>query len=312
VAHFHQKVSRIWGAVSLVAMLVGTPAARASTDVDDPFLVDDHVEQGATTTNPTPTGVILTSVHTSPDAPKYQWLLTLPCQIDKAGSQDTKCLGSNRNAQKCPAGADHKEAGYLAQYRYAPVGLSDPEWSQWTNDGAPTCVYNPQEAQALLNIPGRVAREFQSRKIAAAEFGVQPQPHTLIGFNTNFYSHPTKQTFPLTLLGQRIMLTVYPVTSTYDYGDGTTLGPTELEGSALPNAQWGTETRTSHAYQRTGDFTASVTTRFHGSYSINGGPTMPIPGEATVTSPGVRLSVWRSKVDWYADDCNQNPHGAGC
>lgn len=254
----------------------------------------------------------LASVHTSPDAPKYQWLLTLPCQIDKAGSQDTKCLGSNRNAQKCPAGADHKEAGYLAQYRYAPIGLSDPEWSQWTNDGSPTCVYNPRAAQALLNIPGLMAREFQSRKINAAEFGVQPQPHTLIGFNTNFYSHPTKQTFPLTLLGQSITLTVYPVSSTYDYGDGTTVGPTELEGSALPNAQWGTETRTSHAYQRTGEFVASVTTRFHGSYSINGGPTMPIPGEATVTSPGVRLSVWRSKVDWYADDCNQNPHGAGC
>lgn len=254
----------------------------------------------------------LSSVHTSPDAPKYQWLLTLPCQIDKSGSQNTKCLSSDRNAQQCPAGPDHQEAGYLAQYRYAPIGLSDPEWSQWTNDGSPTCVYNPREAQALLNIPGLMAREFQSRKITAAAFGVQPQPHTLVGFNTNFYSHPTKQTFPLTLLGQSITLTVYPVSSTYDYGDGTTLGPTELEGSALPNAQWGTETRTSHAYQRTGDFVASVTTRFHGTYSINGGPVMLIPGEATVTSPGVRLSVWRSKVDWYADDCNQNPQGAGC
>jgi len=299
---------------ALVSLAICIPATASLASEPSPPLVNLHDEKAdATSTSAadSKTGD-LSTVHTSPDAPKYQWLLTLPCQIDKAGSQDTKCLGSNRNAQKCPAGADHKEAGYLAQYRYAPVGLSDPEWSQWTSDGAPTCVYNPQEAQALLNIPGLVAREFQSRKITAAEFGVQPQPHTLIGFNTNFYSHPTKQTFPLMLLGQRIMLTVYPVTSTYDYGDGATLGPTELEGSALPNSQWGTETRTSHAYQRTGDFTASVTTRFHGSYSINGGPAMPIPGEATVTSPGVRLSVWRSKVDWYADDCNQNPQGAGC
>lgn len=284
----------------------------SATDITGSFGDDSQVESGAVSDVPDSGSIALGTVHTSPDAPKYQWLLTLPCQIDKSGSQDTKCLGSNRNAQKCPAGADHKEAGYLAQYRYAPIGLSDPEWSQWTNDGSPTCVYNPREAQALLNIPGLMAREFQSRKITAAEFGVQPKPHTLVGFNTNFYSHPTKQTFALTLLGQSITLTVYPVSSTYDYGDGTTLGPTELEGSPLPNAQWGTETRTSHAYQRTGDFVASVTTRFHGNYSINGGPVMPVPGEATVTSPGVRLSVWRSKVDWYADDCNQNPRGAGC
>ena len=296
--------------IAAVSVIAGPPGQ--DTDISSSFRDKSQIDAGAVEDSPGSQSTDLSSVHTSPDAPKYQWLLTLPCQIDKSGSQDTKCLGSNRNAQKCPAGADHKGAGYLAQYRYAPIGLSDPEWSQWTNDGSPTCVYNPREAQALLNLPGLMAREFQSRKITAAEFGVQPQPHTLIGFNTNFYSHPSKQTFPLTLLGQSITLTVYPVSSTYDYGDGTTLGPTELEGSALPNAQWGTETRTSHAYQRTGEFVASVTTRFHGTYSINGGPVMPIPGEATVTSPGVRLSVWRSKVDWYADDCNQNPRGAGC
>lgn len=157
------------GAIFL-CIAIWCPSVAALAAEPPPPLVNLHDEKAnATSTSGTDSKTgDLASVHTSPDAPKYQWLLTLPCQIDKSGSQDTKCLGSNRNAQKCPAGADHKEAGYLAQYRYAPIGLSDPEWSQWTNDGSPTCVYNPREAQALLNIPGLMAREFQSRKITAA------------------------------------------------------------------------------------------------------------------------------------------------
>ncbi|MDP5228481.1 hypothetical protein Q9R02_15070 [Arthrobacter sp. YJM1] len=236
----------------------------------------------------------------------------MPCQIDKEGTRDSKCLAAERNNQKCPPGNGHKDAGFLAQYKYAPIGLNNPEWSQWANDGAPTCVYNPAEAQALLNIPGLIAKELQSRKLAAATFVIQPNPHTLIGYQTNFTAHADTQKITMTLLGQRIDMTIYPVSYTYDYGDGTTLGPTSLEGSSLPKDQWGSETRTSHSYAKTGDYTATVTTRYHGTFSINGGPAMPIPGEANVPSPGIRLSVWRSKVDWYADDCNQNPTGPGC
>ena len=90
------------------------------------------------------------------------------------------------------------------------------------------------------------------------------------------------------------------------------MGPTPYAGAPLPEARWGEKTATSHVYTQTGDYPVTVATHFHGTYSVNGGPPLPIPGQGTFTSAPVQLSVWRSETKNYADNCNQNPQGDGC
>lgn len=65
-------------------------------------------------------------------------------------------------------------------------------------------------------------------------------------------------------------------------------------------------------YEETGDFEVVVTTLFNGEFSVDGGPWLPIPGEANVASEPVSISVWRSETYNYADNCLENPNGAGC
>ena len=116
----------------------------------------------------------------------------------------------------------------------------------------------------------------------------------------------------MTILAQKVHIIAKPVQYRWDYGDGISLGPTTTMGGPLPQDRWGEKTRTSHAYAATGDFNVVLTTYFQGTYSVNGGPDLPIPNQGQFSSPAQTVSVWRSVTRNYADDCNTNPHGEGC
>jgi hypothetical protein len=60
------------------------------------------------------------------------------------------------------------------------------------------------------------------------------------------------------------------------------------------------------------EFPVVLTTHFQGTYSVNGGPELPIPGQGQFSSPPQTISVWRSITRNYADTCLQNPQGQGC
>ena len=83
-------------------------------------------------------------------------------------------------------------------------------------------------------------------------------------------------------------------------------------GGPLPQDRWGEKTRTSHIYTQTGDFQVVLTTHFQGTYSVNNGPPLPIPGQGQFNAPPQTISVWRSVTRNYADDCIRNPQGQGC
>jgi hypothetical protein len=114
------------------------------------------------------------------------------------------------------------------------------------------------------------------------------------------------------MLGQSVAIVAKPVQFRWDYGDGTSLGPTTLMGSPLPEDRWGEKTRTSHVYTETGDFHVVLTTYFQGTYSVNNGPALPIPEQGQFNSPSQTISVWRSITRNYAHDCIDNPQGQGC
>lgn len=163
-----------------------------------------------------------------------------------------------------------------------------------------------------MPIPVFTVEDLQRLDIAAAVSIVEPAPHTLVNYNTNVYAEATAQEFTTTLADYPVTVRVYPIEYTWDYGDGTTLGPTQLTGYPLAEDQWDTPTDTSHRYTDTGDVQVTLTTTFEGEYSVAGGPWLAVDGTSTVTSAPVELSVWRAKVRNYADDCIENPNGTGC
>ncbi|WP_423183843.1 hypothetical protein [Arthrobacter sp. NyZ413] len=174
------------------------------------------------------------------------------------------------------------------------------------------CMYSEKPHDVLDQIGAQIQTKFQQLPIAPAVSGIQPFPHTLKGAETNFYADAAAQTFAVDMLGQKVVIKAEPVEYTYTYGDGSGLGPTIFAGGPLPEERWGEQTRTSHVYKQTGDFQVSVSTTFRGTYSVNGGPDLPIPGTGEFASPAQTVSVWRSVTRNYADNCLQNPQGEGC
>ena len=180
--------------------------------------------------------------------------------------------------------------------------------------GNARCIYpgeNPGQVIAPQD-PVVSLSQFQELPISPAVGSVQPSPHTLVGAETNVFAEGSEQILPLAVAGRSVRVKAVPEEYQWDYGDGTTFGPSSTSGSSLPKSRWGEKTRTSHVYATTGDFVIALTTFYRGEYSVEGGPWQPIIGRASVSTPPQTISVWRSITRNYADDCNQNPKGQGC
>ena len=230
------------------------------------------------------------------------------CQVDD-GNLAIDCLAKQR---VCPPRADGKP-GVPVIWKVAPREIANPTWTQWEgNGGGPTCLYDRNPEDLLPRIAALIQRAFDRLPVTPGDLTAQPSPHTLRGAETNFYAKATEQPFDITILAQKIHIIAKPVQYRWDYGDGTSLGPTTTMGGPLPQDRWGEKTRTSHAYAATGDFNVVLTTYFQGTYSVNGGPDLPIPNQGQFSSPPQTVSVWRSVTRNYADDCNTNPRGEGC
>ncbi len=189
------------------------------------------------------------------------------------------------------------------------AAFSPPVWSFFAG---PTCIYDEKPVDALDRIAADIQRQFQNLPVNAGKVTAQPSPNTLRGAETNFYAEAVEQQFDITMFGQKVHVVATPVQYTWNYGDGTVFGPQPSMGGPLPQDRWGEKTRTSHAYASTGDFQVVMTTSFQGTYSVNSGPPLPIPGQGQFSAPPQGISVWRSLTRNYADDCNTNPQGQGC
>ncbi|MGG5171874.1 hypothetical protein ACQR35_06795 [Pseudarthrobacter sp. J1738] len=237
-----------------------------------------------------------------------QYMADMPCRVEE-DKLDPKCLAAQKD---CPPRSADDKPGVPVIWKTAPKAIDDPEWTDWSANGKPTCLYDARAQDLLPLIAERMEKEIKSLPIKAGTATLQPAPHTLRGAETNIYAEAAEQGFDIVLLGQKIHVTVTPVEYTYNYGDGSTLGPTPVSGGPLPEDEWGTKTRTSHVYTATGNYPVSVTTSFTGTYSVNGGPPLPITGRGSATSAPQTIQVWRSITKNYADNCIQNPHGEGC
>lgn len=242
-------------------------------------------------------GSVPVGVPGNPDQYKLEFL----CLVGES-SFDKPCLAATI---QCTAGKDGRPVNWYS----SPKAINPPAWTFYTG---PTCVYSENPRDVLAEIAARIEQDFKNSNVAAATVTSQPGPNTLRGAETNFYAEAKEQTFDIELLGQHVHINATPTEYTWTYGDGATLGPTPYPGASLPELRWGEKTTTSHVYTQTGDYPVTVATHFQGTYSVNGGPPLPIPGQGSFTSTPVQVSVWRSETKNYADNCNQNPNGNGC
>ena len=226
------------------------------------------------------------SVSTDPNEYKYE----LQCHLG-GGDFDTPCLGRQLDCKDREDGAKGIPVMWLSRPRGVPGAV-------WAHHSGPTCLYDAKPEDLLPRIAADIQRQFQNLPVNAGSVVAQPSPNTLRGAETNFYA--------------KVHVVATPVQYTWNYGDGTVFGPQGSMGGPLPQDRWGEKTRTSHAYGATGDFQVVLTTSFQGTYSVNSGPPLPIPGQGQFSTPPQGISVWRSLTRNYADDCNANPQGQGC
>lgn len=233
---------------------------------------------------------------------KYQTRLIRAClEIDDSFS--VTCLVQSRD---CSDGKD----GRLMRVEIASV-IDRP--IIWRDTGRLMCQYSNAPMKVVKEAPPEFTpADFRRLPIAAAENWIQPRPNTLRGANTNIYADAQSQVFTPTVGRHHFDVHAKPVAYAWTYGDGAGLGPVLDPGNPLPKERWGEKTATSHVYMETGDFPVGLTTYFDGEYSVDGGPWIPIAGQAQVASTPVSISVWRSITHNYADDCVENPQGAGC
>ncbi|WP_240691635.1 hypothetical protein [Arthrobacter sp. CAU 1506] len=229
-----------------------------------------------------------------------------PVCIPNLADVSIECVLVNAS---CSVGPD----GTLMRILEAPAGQNPPQWVDTTRT---ICQYSDRPLEATADggdeMPVVTIEFFRRLPIAPSGLTVEPVPHTLVGAETNVYATPNEQTFNEEIDGFDVTVRAIPTSYTWSYGDGSSLGPTSQPGGPLPADRLGEKTATSHRYTETGDVQISLTTTYRGEYSINGSAWIAISGEAQITSATVELSVWRSVVNNYADNCLDNPEGAGC
>ncbi|NWL10884.1 hypothetical protein DM793_06190, partial [Paenarthrobacter nitroguajacolicus] len=221
------------------------------------------------------------------------------CRSGGTDTPDRGCL-----TMECPAKTPGGEEGTPVIWRQAPKSITNPTWTDYPAVSGPTCLYDPQPENVLANIAARILNDFRQLPVNPGSLEAQPFPHTLKGGPTNFYATTGEQGFDVTILGQAVHLTATPANYTYAFGDGTNLGPTPAAGYSIPEAEWlNNETRTSHIYTDTGNYQATLTTSFTGTYSVNNGPPLPINGTLDITTPAKTIHVWKTEKALVADTC---------
>ena len=243
----------------------------------------------------------------APDDPN-QYMADTHCRADGPDTVDPGCL-----ALSCPATTPGGDEGTPVIWKQAPKSITNPGWTNWIPISGPTCLYDAKPENVLANIATRILNDFRQLPVNPGTLQAQPFPHTLKGGPTNFYTTATEQAFDLTILGQTVHLTATPASFTYTFGDGTSLGPTPAAGYPIPEADWLlNQTRTSHTYTATGNYPATITTSFTGTYSVNNGPPLPINGTLDLTTEPKTIQVWKTEKALVADTCQENPTSWGC
>ena len=132
--------------------------------------------------------------------------------------------------------------------------------------------------------PDEVFRYFQTLPLPELTTRQQPPGQALVGLPVIFFTDsPTTQTFTVDIRGFSVVIAATVTQYSWDTGDGTVLT------TADPGAPYPDETIT-HDYS-SGTYTASLTTTWGATYSVDGGLTADVPGTTTTQGAPVTFTV---------------------
>ncbi|WP_233489060.1 hypothetical protein [Blastococcus sp. TF02-09] len=163
-----------------------------------------------------------------------------------------------------------------------PVGSPVGPWEQGDRACIDITALNPPPS------PAEVFRYFQTLPLPQLPTKQQPPGDGLVGLPVIFFTDgPTTQTFTLDIRGFTVDITATATTFTWHTGDGTDLTTTD------PGAPYPDHTIT-HDYA-SGSYTASLTTTWTATFTIDGGLTVPVPGSTTTDGPPVTFDVLQAR-----------------
>ncbi len=163
-----------------------------------------------------------------------------------------------------------------------PIGEG---YGTWVNEGS-TCVdvtdLNPPPS------PAEVFRYFQTLPLPELTTRQQPPGEALVGLPVVFFTDsPTTQTFTVDIRGFSVVIVARVQSYAWDTGDGTVLTTTQ------PGAPYPDHTIT-HDYAA-GTYTASLTTTWAATYSVDGGVQADVPGTTTTQGDPATFTVRQAR-----------------
>ncbi|NIH66321.1 hypothetical protein [Modestobacter marinus] len=238
------------------------------------------------------TGYASASVDTG--APTYSFRLRTQCQVT-----DVDVGGCSSDAVTC----DQTEGRAISYYVVQRQRLVQPDGSAVDGQEPPAgqeagtgygafettfagCVdvtdLNPPPS------PAEVFRYFQTLPLPQLTTRQQPPGEALVGLPVIFFTDsPTTQTFTVDIRGFDVLITANAVSYTWRTGDGTTLTTTD------PGAPYPDHT-ISHEYS-SGTYTASLTTTWGATYSVDGGVSADVPGTTTTDGAPATFTVLQAR-----------------
>ena len=193
----------------------------------------------------------------------------------------------SRNTPDMPVGDNSCRA---AGANCPPGELLTTVWARtgegpWTSRGT-RCTGEAAAAGAPVQVPAVTLADLQRVGLPAGAVEVQPgDGQALVNVPVIVHTRAETVVRDTTVLGFPVTVRATPVSWTWSFGDGGTLGPTSLPGAPYPAHDL------THTYVRGGDHEIVLTTAYRGEYTIAGLPYQPVEGLATVVSEPVPIHL---------------------
>ncbi|NHN54883.1 hypothetical protein G9U51_03675 [Calidifontibacter sp. DB0510] len=226
---------------------------------------------------------------------EYQTVLECPGNAPGAGGNDNGCTQAYTRCASVP----NAEGPYSRIYRRLTdpatgVGPPDESWDFVNRTCWPTLVpNNTGKPQLTLSM---IKAQWTRTPFAKPTLVIQPpNGRTLITLPTYFQQafsvtgYQPDEVRSVTLLGRQVRIKPTFKANVFDFGDGTSYGPTKSVGGPYPTGD------VTHAYTAKGTVSVRVTTTYGGQYSVDGGPWTDIPGTVNIVGPAQQLQVLTSR-----------------
>jgi len=133
--------------------------------------------------------------------------------------------------------------------------------------------------------PGMVLNALRRIPLPEAKTYAQPAHTTLVNLDTVLHTDAGDLDRTVRILGQTVRLHIHPATFRWSHGDGTsqiTHGPGEAYPAKTITHRYAKAHTTANLH---------VTITWSATYTVNGGPSSPVPGTVTTTGPTTTLHV---------------------